>query len=481
MRFKDLELIAVSLIVFFLYAFADDWLPSAALLTLWLCVKLVSTGDRLYSLPMALTFQWSQVTIGVFYLGLTGRAVPAVDESDYRPMVMIGLGCCLALAAGIKLGLKARKRPDPRVPRPEYAFSFAPLVMVYIASIFIEGSLITIAPFYPTFRQIIVTLDTARLGILFLILRRLCGGPRPQWGLFGIVVSVEVVLGITGFFAGFREPVVLAVLAVLEIFDHRNTRHWMAVGVAIVGVSLLGLVWMGIRSDYRREYVEVDQFSGSRNARVTRVGDLTSNFLKNDPTNIWRTADALVDRMWTIYYPALAIARVPSVLPHTDGSIIGAALLHIVTPRVFFPDKPGLESDSEEVRKYANVRVAGREANTSIAFGYSAEAYIDFGLPLMFLPVLGFGFFIGAMYAVFRSIIWHRELFVAFGTVAFWLSTYLFERSWGTMLGTAVGFMGYLGPPVVLIDRFLMVRVSADKEREDAPVLFDAPIYRDRV
>ena len=38
----------------------------------------------------------------------------------------------------------------------------------------------------------------------------------------------------------------------------------MAIAVAIVGVSVLGLVWMGIRSDYRKEYVEVDQFSNSR-------------------------------------------------------------------------------------------------------------------------------------------------------------------------------------------------------------------------
>ena len=481
MRFKDLELIGVGLVTLFVYLIANDWLPSVALLTLWLCLKLVSTHDGLFALSMALTFQWSQVTLGVFYLALTGRAVPAVGGSDYRPMVLIGLGCCLALAAGIKVGFRARKPLDPHVPRPEYAFPFGPLVIVYIASIFIEGSLITIAPEYPTFRQIIVTLDTARLGVLFLLLRRLCGGPRPQWGLLAAVVSIEVVLGITGFFAGFREPVVLAVLAVLEIFDQRNARHWLAIGTAIVGVSVLGLVWMGIRADYRRESIEMDQFQNSRNARVTRISDLTSNFFKNDAADIWRTTDALVDRMWTIYYPALAIARVPSILPYTDGSILRAALVHIVTPRVFFPDKPMLESDSDEVRKYANVRVAGRETNTSIAFGYSAEAYIDFGLPLMFAPVFGFGVFIGAMYALFRSLIWHRELFVAFGTVAFWLSVYLFERSWATMLGTTMGFMIYLGPPVVLLDRFLLDRVSARKNREDNPLLFDAPIFRDRV
>jgi hypothetical protein len=55
--------------------------------------------------------------------------------------------------------------------------------------------------------------------------------------------------------------------------------------------------------------------------------------------------------MWTIYYPALAVERVPSILPHTNGAILNDALTHIVTPRVFFPDKPELMSDSEKVRK----------------------------------------------------------------------------------------------------------------------------------
>jgi hypothetical protein len=174
------------------------------------------------------------------------------------------------------------------------------------------------------------------------------------------------------------------------------------------------------------------------------------------------------------------VERVPSVIPHTNGSILSSALTHIVTPRVFFPDKPELMSDSEKVRKYSNMRVAGRESNTSIAFGYSAEAYIDFGIPLMFLPVFCFGVFLGAMYALFRSIIWHRELFVAFGTVAFWLSAYLFERSWATMLGVTVGFMVYLGAPTVLLDRFLLVRFGRDQARPGNELLFDAPLGQDR-
>jgi hypothetical protein len=98
---------------------------------------------------------------------------------------------------------------------------------------------------------------------------------------------------------------------------------------------------------------------------------------------------------------------------------------------------------------------------------------------MMFLPVFAFGVFVGAAYALFRSLIWHRELFVAFGTVAFWLSVYLFERSWATMLGTTMSLMIYLGPPVLLLDRFLLVRFNVDQARERA-LLFAAPLNQDR-
>jgi hypothetical protein len=479
MRFSDLELVGVTLGTFVTYYICDDWIGPAAVLALWLCIKLVSTHDRLYVLPLALTFQWTQVTLGVFYRALTGREVPAHYNSDYRPMVLIGIGCCLALALGIGLGLRLRKPPDEQTPRPEFAFSFKPLFIAYVASIFIESSLLTIAPDYPSFRQILTTLDTARLGVLFLVLRRFTA-PPPRWGMFAMVVMAEIVLGITGFFAGFREPIILGALAMLEVFDRRNTRHWIALTASLVAAVGLGLVWMGIRGVYRTEYVEMDKFATSRGARVERVRDLSTAFLTGGGDEMLATTDALVDRMWTIYYPALAIARVPSVLPYTNGAIFEAALTHVVTPRIFFPNKGELVSDSDMVRKYSNMQVAGREKGTSIAFGYAAESYIDYGLPMMFLPVFAFGLLMGFVYAIFRQLIWHRELFVAYATVAFWLSLYLFERSWANTLGVAVGFIVYLGGPVVLFDRFLMVKVANEHDVSANAVRFDQPARQDR-
>ena len=219
--------------------------------------------------------------------------------------------------------------------------------------------------------------------------------------------------------------------------------------------------------------------AGDSASLLLAAGDDAAVWQPGEALAVVITTDSLVDRMWTVYYPALALKRVPSVLPHTDGAIIGAALTHIVTPRIFFPNKGELPSDSDEVRKYSGVHVAGREVNTSIAFGYAAESYIDFGLPLMFGPIFVFGIFVGFCYALFRSLIWHRELFVAFATVSFWISLYLFERSWATMAGVTVGFMVYLGGPIVLLDRLQLIQYGKRQSSQEPELLF-TPIEHHR-
>ena len=164
MRLSDLELIGVGVTAFVLFVWAGDWLMPACAVTLWACLRLTQTHDRLYVLPAAIAFQWSQTSLGVFYNGFTGRKLLAISGSDYRPMVVIGLGCVLALAAGVHLGLKTRKAPDPEEARPDFAFTFPPLIAAYVGGVLVEGTLLAIAPSYPSLRQIITTFDTARLG-----------------------------------------------------------------------------------------------------------------------------------------------------------------------------------------------------------------------------------------------------------------------------------------------------------------------------
>ncbi|HTY76893.1 MAG TPA: hypothetical protein VMI34_03655 [Candidatus Bathyarchaeia archaeon] len=434
---------------------AGDWIGGVALLVLWAGWRSLPADDGPPILAMAFTFQWVQVSAGVFYRGLTGRSLKVIDLSDYRPMVLIGLGCLATLLVGLNLGVRLVRRPDPGAgARPDEVCRWPVLIAVYVASVVVTGTIQELAWEVPALTQAILVLTYARFTTLFMMFHRLTK-PRVRLGWIALLVVAEVVLGFTGFFAGFREPLMLAAVALLGAFDRRRLGHWLVVSV-FAGVMLFtGLIWMGIRTDYRQDF-DSEAFAQSQEARLERVVALASSWLRQDLGAILEDLDTFVDRLWAIYYPALAVERVPAIVPHEHGAILGRALMHLATPRVLFPDKLPLESDSEMVVKYAGVAVAGAEQETSIAFGYAAESYVDFGVPLMFVPVFVFGVLMGMAYHGWLRIIRHRELAVGLTAVMFWMALYLFERSWIKTLGHTVTMMVYLGSATLVVDRLLL-------------------------
>ena len=247
----------------------------------------------------------------------------------------------------------------------------------------------------------------------------------------------------------------MAMMAFLVVFDRRRLQHWAILGMLTIALLSFGVLWMSIRSDYRFDLRNA-AFAESSEARFTRIGELAAAWLREDRTELFEDLDSFVDRLWAIYYPALAVSRVPSVVPHTNGAILWRALENLVTPRLLFPDKGELESDSAMVIEYSGVQVPTPDEGTDIAFGYAAESYVDFGIPLMFLPVLMYGFLMGMAYHFWLRLISDRDLAVALVTVIFWMSLHFFERSWIRTLGLTVTMMVYLGGAAILFDQFVL-------------------------
>lgn len=435
-----------------------DWLAPVAVLLLWAIWYLLRSDEGPPVLALALSFQWAQVNAGVFYHGVTGRNLDAILLSDYRPMVLLGMGCVASLLAGLKIALASQRHRPARFALPQHAFGTQGLYLLYFVLLATMGFVQTVAWQIPMLTQGILALGFLRLVALYLLLRRL-SSPAIRWRPVLLLLGIEVLLGFTGFFASFREPLMMLTLVLLERFNPRRLRHWLLVGASSAAIFFFALLWLSIRTTYRSSF-EMEAFAESRAARLEKVASLSRGWFGSDFDQILENLDFFIDRLWTIYYPALAVSRVPEVLPHTGGEIVWGAVRHVLMPRLFFPNKPVLPSDSEMVRKYSGVWVAGVEQNTSIAFGYAAESYLDFGLPWMFVPVLIYGFIMGRLYLFFLRLIWHRELAVGLVTVIFWLALYLFERSWIKNLGFSFTLMIYMGVSVYVLDRYLMSQRS---------------------
>lgn len=444
---------------------AGDWLATAAILVLWAGWSLLRDKVGPPVLALAFTHQWMQVTIAIFYYALTGRRVQTMDFIDYRPMVLIGLGCLLALLGGLILGRRhTQPLASPFVRQSESSITLRQLIILYGAATGATGAIQQLAWAIPQLTQAILAIDLGRLALLFLIFRRLFQDAF-RWRPALVLLMSEMALGFTGYFAGFREALMMGVLALLERFDRRRAVHWFVLATVGVLVFCSAIAWTGIKFRYRYELDSGIPIE-SRLERFKLVTILTGDWFTQDLDEISSDVDRLVERMWTIYYPALAVTRVPSLVPHENGALLWAAVKHLVTPRLLFPDKPVLESDSELVRLYSGIWVPGAEQNTSIAFGYAAESYVDFGLPWMFLPVFVYGVLMGRIHRWLLENIHSRELAVAMICAVFWLSLYLFERSWIKTLGLSATLLICLGGGTLLLDHFLLKRYRWEQDAE---------------
>jgi hypothetical protein len=429
-----------------------DWIAGLSFAVLALAWLALPAEEGAPVLALAATMQWVSVTIGYFYHAVTGRDMEATVRADYRSMVLLGLGCVFAMIVGLWCGRKLIQRLPPKPGlRPSHALTFKTLVLVYVVFTAVLGSIALAAYDFGGLAMAILALSYLRLGLLYLLFRRFVA--RNQWYLVGLVLFVEIVMGITGFYAGFREPLIMAALAFLEVFDKRNVRHWASIGVLGTAMATLGIVWIGVRVPYRQRYAEDLKFQNDRSARIDALQAAVNQWMNQPREGLLEDVDMFIERMWTIYYPALTLERVPLVLPHTGGELMMNTLKYTFEPRLLFPDKPSIQSDSEMVRKYAGVMVAGAEQDTDIAFGYAAESYVDFGVPGMFLPSFVWALFIGvACQLVFREY-HHRDMAVSVVTVIGWFSLYLFERSWTKTIGFGGTLLIYAGGLCYILDR----------------------------
>lgn len=438
---------------------ATDWLAGLSFVVLWGGWKYLSREPGPPVVAAAFTHQWLQVTVAIFYAAITGRRVIQMDTSDYRPMILIGLGAIIAMFAGFYLVAGWRTRSRATIPTFQLPVKFFAIAIAYVASVAVAGGLSTFAWEHPELTQVILVLALVRYVLLYLLVRRLAT-PKLRWGWILLLLLAEVAIGFGGFFADFRQPIAIVGIALLGVVNPRKARTWVILGFLAILAVATGVVWTALKPILRRDY----DYSQSDTGRLSNVAQAASLSLSKTGDAWLFHADTTVSRIWTIYYPALAVERVPSVVPHENGALLAFVIRHLLTPRFLYPDKPSLPSDSDKVRKYSGVWVAGRETKTSYAFGYAAESYVDFGIPLMFFPIFVLGILLGAAYKVLTWSIRHVELRTAAIVVVFWSVMSMFETSWVMMVGRGLTQIVVLGAAAVAADRLVLRKRDEEAE-----------------
>ena len=433
--------------------------PSLTLAVWWTVPLFVALLWRRYEPPIllfAVSIQWVAVTTKVFHANIIGVSVSELFLDDVIIEAIVrGLVGLIVLALGMRvalMGLPAKGRNELWVEARGlsethvwYAYWLA-----LILGIFLQGII------WSTPRLAQILLPVFNIKWVFFFLLAVCVFTKKRgYFLLWSVVGVEVIIGFSGYFSGFKQVFFVLTVAYLTMGKKlRGTRLFFVAAICAIVFSL-SVVWMAVRDDYRY-FV-----SGGTRMQVVTVSverRLTKliNLIRDASGKAYIDGiEGLANRIAYVDMFANVLNYVPSVMPHEDGRLWGKAIRHILIPRILFPEKGRLESDSELTMKYTGLRLASYAQGTSVSMGYMTESYIDFGPIWMYFPVFVIGALWGGMYRYFITS--GRSIILNYGTaVAVLINANQFEMHSTKLIGSMV--MSFI--VMALLLKFVLPRLS---------------------
>jgi hypothetical protein len=309
------------------------------------------------------------------------------------PDAIVRSSCAIAfLAIGLRCGLFLGREMFGyrRDIVQDEAASLAPYLayrisLAYVA--FLPASVLVgiIGQLVPALSQPAHVFGLLKFVLIYLLAARVFATGRNAY-LLVLVIAAEIVLGSIGPWAGYKEGFFVVLIA-LAASSRRFTFKQAAFALAGIAMMLyMSLVWTAVKEEFR------PKFAGS--GALTALAWLADKYLGGE-LDFAASAVRLLERVgYTKFYAMIMNAN-------TDGmqGIYQRALLHIVTPRVFFPDKAVLD-DSAQTAQALGWSI---DKNTSVGLGYVAQAHIDFGFPGLLAPMIVLGAIIGTIYAYFLT------------------------------------------------------------------------------
>jgi hypothetical protein len=372
----------------------DPLLIMACGLVIVVMVRLLWRMGEAPALLMAAGLQLSQVIVLPIYASLAG--VPLQDVSFYDANVTLAswfaLVALMSLVAGMWCG-HLGARPSVSAMRLEAtAWSPRAAFFFWLVTMLVSAAFVALNRYEASLQQPLLAASRVEWAGVF-VLAYVCVAQRRGWLYLLLVASLEFFKGF-GFFADFKEIFVVLFVAVLAA-SHRFRPSTVLACLVLAGIVLpLGAFWSAIKIEYRG-FIS----GGSWQQAVVvpldeRLGYLMNRALEADGEIMRSGFDALAKRWGYVDLLAATMRNVPAQLPFENGALIGGAVMHVLQPRLLFPDKPPLPSDTERAVQYSGISFdeGGNAEATTISLGYVAELYVDFGIvgTLVAMFILGF-------------------------------------------------------------------------------------------
>ena len=374
-------------------------------LTFAIGVRLLWPDNDSPILLMPFALQWLQVAVKPIETALTGQHLQ--DFADYNeallPGAWLGIAGIAALGMGMHLG-RGRSRYDWTRSLARDTVEVWPQGIVVQIALFliVAGHALAVAAVAAgPARQVLLAFAGVRHAGLFL-LAYWCLLQGRSYGILAVVAVLEVISGLTGFFADFRESILTLLVAAAAARPRLRFRSFLIMGLAVTISFGVTVFWSAMKTDYRdflnggtRQQIVVQPLG----ARLGYVGRAADEFNGNQ---FQKGLRALTSRESYIDVLAATLDHVPGIIPFENGHLLSASLLNMAEPRIFFPDKPATPDDSLVSARYTGLRF-DLAVGTSVSIGYLGELYIDFGKVGAILGAFVIGILGGRIYAILRG------------------------------------------------------------------------------
>jgi hypothetical protein len=381
----------------------NGWLWLSGFGALLLSLMFVFDRHREYpALIWAVGFNWASVVAAILGADLLGIRLIDDTMGDLRVQsVNYNLLALVVYAAGLAWATRMGKGLDTLAASRDAAHD-EPVVTIqtgviaYFASLMVAELITYVVMNLPQLQQPLIALFLLKYACIYLVASTVFSGGRGYIWLM-IILAIEVVTGMTGFFGTFKEGFFVVLIAFIAAGRRPTVRMWTFGIAAAVLVSILSLLWTAVKPEYRRwvsgftsEQIIVRSFD----ERVAWMADR----LVDGEFDYWMALQNMVSRIDCTSIFAQYLAKRESDEIEIPGRFIGG-FEHVLMPRVLFPDKASLD-DSAVTSAMTGRKI---DVNTSISVGYLAEAHYDFGPWWMFAPVFLIGVGVGSVGRYFMT------------------------------------------------------------------------------
>lgn len=402
-----------------------------------------------------LLYQWITVSIQLLYSNFLGISLEEYFANTVLPAELMNYTVFLStiglyvFSFGIHLAIRLVKIQIDESLWIKY--NPLKLLQVYvIVSIIIYISQVAIWTF-PGLVQYFYFLFYIKWGfflITFFAVFRFA--PKLKIYLF-VIIAVEFVLGLSSFFASsFINILIFSVIAYMSVSKKISFQKGLLFILMIFLLFHISVLWTASKGNYRSFLTE-----GKISQTVTVSDDkarakLLELVVSIDQKTYRKAIDDVINRIGYIQFFAASIRYVPAKIPHENGRIYWAAISHFLIPRFIDPDKPALD-DSKHTNMYTGLNVSGLKSATSFSLGSFADAYIDYGSTLMFIPIFLFGYMIGLFYKYLYKIAYN-----SFWGIILTGPFFLLVNIYGTDTAKALGFLLIYFITIAILSSFLM-------------------------